>query len=451
MEDTLFPLPTEEAAATDETPAGKPRLKRANRAQVQLLPLALDDLLPAEHPARLVWELVEQLDLSALYADIRAVEGHAGQNAIDPQILMALWLYATIDGVGSARALDRLCQAHDAYRWLCGGVSVNYHTLADFRVQHGAVLQDLMIQSVASLLAEGLVELNRVALDGQRVRASAGSKSFRRRGKLEQCLEQARQQVDSLAHELEEHPDGTAKRQQAARQRAARERQQRVEKALKRMEALEKRREKDIAAKKYKEGQKQPPRASLTDPDSQVMKMADGGYRPAYNVQLGSDTHIQIIVGADVTNQGNDSGLAAPMVAAVAQDYHDQPDELLIDGGFVNLNDIEQLEGQGVEVYAPVPTPRSDKTDPYKAKRSDGPGVGAWRERMGTEAAKEIYKQRAWTAECVNAILHNRGLQSFRVHGVAKVKAVVLWFVLAHNLLRGYALRVAAACGASAG
>ncbi len=122
IEETLFPLPPD--GASEETISGKPRLKRANRAQVQFRTMDLDSSLPSEHPARLVWEFVQQFDLGPWYAEIRAVEGQAGQNAIDPAILMALWMYATLEGVGSARALDRLCKEHDAYRWICGGVTV---------------------------------------------------------------------------------------------------------------------------------------------------------------------------------------------------------------------------------------------------------------------------------------------------------------------------------------
>ena len=196
MGETLFPLPPEQAS--EETVSSKPRLKRANRAQVQFRTMDLDSSLPSEHPARLVWEFVQQLDLGPWYAEIRAVEGQAGQNAIDPAILMALWLHAILEGVGSARALDRLCKEHDAYRWICGGVTVNYHTLSDFRVNHTEYLEELLTKSVAALLVEGLVKMNRVSQEGKRVRASAGSKSFRRHKTLQHCLRDAREQVEGL-------------------------------------------------------------------------------------------------------------------------------------------------------------------------------------------------------------------------------------------------------------
>src|SRR5712692_6685955 len=153
--DMLFELPSPEALRQGPEMQAEPRLQRPNRAQLELRAVDLEGLLPADHRARVVWEFVEGLDLASLYAAIKAVEGHAGRPPIDPAILMAVWLYATVEGVGSARAIARLCEEHDAYRWLCGGVSVNYHTLADFRVGHPELLDGLLTTSVAALLAEG--------------------------------------------------------------------------------------------------------------------------------------------------------------------------------------------------------------------------------------------------------------------------------------------------------
>src|SRR4029077_7882443 len=152
------------------------RLRRPDRDQL-LPPMPLDDLLDDDHQARLVWQFVQGLDLSPLYQPIKAVEGHPGRPPADPAMLVALWLYATLEGVGSARALDYLCIQHNAFRWLCGGVSVNYHSLSDFRVEHLEFLADLFTHSVAVLREQDLVDLNRIAHDGLRVRASAGAAS----------------------------------------------------------------------------------------------------------------------------------------------------------------------------------------------------------------------------------------------------------------------------------
>ena len=394
----------------------------------------LEGLLPADHRARLVWQFVEGLDLAELYGQIRAVEGHAGRPAIDPKILLALWLYATLEGVGSARALARLCEQHDAYRWIAGGVSVNPHTLADFRVGQVEAMDRLLTQSVAALLKVGAVTLERVAQDGMRVRASAGAASFRRKKTLKRCLREAKAQVQALRQELEADPAATERRQQAARQRAAEDRKRRVEKALAVMP--------EVAQKKPAAEREEKARVSTTDPEARVMKMADGGYRPAYNAQLATDTGSQVIVGVDVTNAGSDQGQLGEMRAQLRTRYGREPDAMLVDGGFAKLEEIEVAHGAGCVVYAPPMQPRDASRDPYQPLPRDGPGVAEWRVRMGTEEAKAIYKERAATAECVNALARNRGLQRLPVRGRIKAKAILLWQALAQNLMRTFALGV---------
>jgi transposase len=393
--------------------------------------------LPEDHQARIVWDYVKSLDLSSLYEQIKAVERHAGQAAIDPRILFALWLYATLRGIGSARELDRRCdlqQGEVPFQWICGGVSVNYHTLADFRTAHVELLDQTLTASVAVLMQEGLVTLDRVAQDGMKVRASAGAASFRRRPTLEEHLAEAKAQIEALKRELNADPATANRRQQAARQRAARERADRLQKALEQMPEVE--------AKK-KSSEKEKARTSTTDTEARVMKMADGGYRPAYNVQLATDTESQVITGVAVNNSGGDQGKMAPMVQQHEERYNKTPDEMLVDGGFAKKDDITRVSPPNgkTTVYAPVQKAKKDDLDPHTPRDSDSPAVAEWRTRMATDQAKEIYKERAATAECVNAIARNRGLQQFRVRGSPKVKAVILWYVLAHNLMRAVALR----------
>lgn len=179
-----------------EQSGGTPRLRVPHRGQIEIRYASLDELLEAEHPARAIWATVCGLDLECWLGEIKAVEGNVGRNATDPRLLVALWVQATLDGIGSARELERLCSKDLAYQWLCGGVSVNHHSLSDFRGHEG--WDDLLTQIVGTLLAEGLVTMQRVAQDGMRVRASAGQASFRRRGTLEKCLEDARQQIATL-------------------------------------------------------------------------------------------------------------------------------------------------------------------------------------------------------------------------------------------------------------
>jgi transposase len=415
---------------------GQPRLRTADRDQIVFRAAPWDDLIPDDHPARLVWDYVEGLDLGPVYDRIKAVERGPGRAPIDPKILMALWLYATIDGVGSARPLDELCRTHVAYQWIVGEVSINYHTLADFRTDHVALLDDLLTHSVATLMAEGLVDLNRVAQDGMRVRASAGAASFRRRPTLEEALAQAREQVEALRQEAEEDPATTDRRRKAAQQRAARERAERVQAALDRLPELE--------AKK-KPDQKEQARCSTTDAFATVMKMPDGGFRPASNFQFATDTATQFIAGVAVETTGSDRGQLGPMVEQVEERAGKVPPEWLVAGGFAQHDQIDAVSVPevGCTVDAPVPTPKDPKVDRHVPKPGDSAAVAAWRQRMGTDQAKEISKERAATAECVNALARGRGLVCVWVRGVAKVKALALWFALAHNLLCAARLRAA--------
>jgi len=404
------------------------RVLLPNRGQMEFRASDLDSVLPAGHRARLVWAYVERQDLTRFYAGIRSVDGGVGRAAIAPEILLALWLYATLDGVGSAREVSRLIESHDAYRWLCGGVQVNHHTLSDFRKDHGEGLDELLSVSIASLMAAGVVKLRQVAQDGMRVRASAGAGSFRRQEKLEGFLSAARARVARLKSEVEADPGEAERARQAARLRAAAEREARLEKALARLPEIE--------AIKQRQGKKAlDARASMTDAEATVMKMGDGGFRPAYNPQLASDADSLVIVGVEVATVGSDQGQMAPMIEQVSARCGQAPEAWLVDGGFVGHEQIERAAEHTV-IYGPVPAPKDKAVDPHQPKATDSAAVAAWRARMGTDEAKAIYKRRAATAECVNAQARNRGLQQFRVRGLAKVKCVMLFFALAHNLMR---------------
>jgi transposase len=396
--------------------------------------MALEDLLETDHQARVVWDFCTGLDLEPLYQSIRSREGGPGRAAIDPRLCVALWLYATLEGVGSARALAGLCGDHHAFRWLCGGVSVNHHTLSDFRVGHVDLLDRLLTHSVAVLREQGLVDLNRVAHDGMRVRACAGAASFHRRPTLEDCLREAEGQVARLKEELDDDPSAPSRRHAAARERAAGERAERLRPALDRLPELQ--------AKK-KAGEKDKARASGTDPAATVMKMADGGYRPASNLEFSVETAALVIAAVEVTTSGSDAGQITPLDDQIHDRHGDYPKQALADGGSVNLEDIEAAQSppRGTRVYAPVPEPKDPEGDRHAPRPGDGEQVREWRARMGTEPAKAISRERASTVECVNAPARNRGLIRLLVRGLQKVKAVALWFAIAHNLACGMRLR----------
>lgn len=394
-------------------------------------------MVPDDHPVRGVWALVERLDLSEYYAEIAARGSNAGRPATDPKVMLALWIFANSEGIGSARLLERLCERDAPYKWICGGVPVNHHTLSDFRVKHGKKLDGLLSQTLAALMKQGLLKLKRVAQDGMKVRAHAGAGSFKRKQSLQRALKEAEQQVRRLKHELQDDPGAGNRRVAAAKERAAEARKQAVEAALSEMASIEDERA-ELAEKRPADlKRKGEARVSTTDAECRVMKMADGGFRPAYNVQLATEAASGCIVGVDVTNRGTDQPHVAPMLDDIARRTGRAPTEYLVDGGYVTADNIEVVSARGAKIYAPPPKGRKAGVDPTAPKRGDTQAVAAWRRRMGTESAKRIYIQRGAVAERTNADLRlHRGLDRLNVRGLAKVKSVVLLAALTFNVLR---------------
>lgn len=439
--DELFAnLPVQVNARAVE--AGNPRLREPVRDQVELRALDLDSLIGPAHPARTIWDYVQRLDLRSLEEAVRAREHTPGQAPVSPRLLLALWLHATSEGIGSARALARLCESHDAYRWLCGGVSVNYHGLAGFRSAHPDLLDRLLTESVATLSAAGVIDLDEVVQDGVRVRASAGAGSFRRKKRLHQELKKAKRLIEQLKQEANDDPDASNRRIRAARERAAHERGARVAAALDKLAEIEAERVRRAKTNKKEVAKQKEPRASTTDPQARIMKMADGGYRPAYNCQLGTVAQGQIVVSVDVTATGSDRGLLRPMLDRLKQRYGRRPKRHLVDGGFNKNDDTEWAAGAGVKVYGP-PTRSKHKTDPYAPRRDDGPGVAAWRRRMQSSHGKAVYKRRSM-GECINARVRQWRLSQFTVRSRAKAHAVLSLFALANNILQGRRLLLSA-------
>jgi transposase len=391
-----------------------PRVRTADR-QGLFRNFPLDDTLPADHRARLLVRLLDRLDLSAFYASIKAREHHPGRPAADPRLLFAVWVLALDQGVDSARKLDRLCKEHDAYRWILGGVSTNYHQLSDFRVQHASALREVFEQVLLKMSEEGLLSPERQAQDGTKVRASAGASSFHRRRSLRRSLQEARREAQRVKH----HPVARTRRQRA-RQRACRERTQRTREAPKERARLELQGKSDA-------------RASTTDAEARVMKMADGGFRPAYNVEFSTTTKERVIVGIATTNVGSDRGQLQPMLEHLEASGR-RPKEHLVDGGFVNFAAMEKAEEMGTRIYAPLPESHGAAED-----RDDGDGIRQWRQRMQTEEGKKIYRERASTAELMAADMKSHGL-ILRVRGLTKVLQISCWAALAHNLRRWLSL-----------
>jgi transposase len=431
-----------EAQSTGETTTtteqARVRTCKPDRAQLVMISGSLDDMVPADHPARVVWAAVEQLEMSRFYEPIKVREDSAGRSATDPRLLFALWLQAATDGIASGRQLEELCTYHAVYRWLCGGVGVNYHTLNDFRVGHRAALDEVLTQVLGRLMHAGLVSVQRVTQDGTKVRASAGADSFKRRGTLEESLAQAKAHVTELSRLAEESPAEGRSRSRANQERVAADRAARVAAALEAVEQVEATK----AQQKDKPSKHSPARASTTDAGARFMKMPDGGYRPAYNVQLAQDPQSRAIVGVAVTGDGNDRAQAEPMRRQVEQRTGQAVQEHLYDGGTLTLADVERADAAGVTVYAPVPEPKKAGQDRFEPRPDDSDAVAAWRQRMGTAAAQAVYKLRASTSEPANADLKtHRGLGRLMVRGTDKVLCVALWSALAYNLMHfGHAL-----------
>jgi transposase len=403
-----------------------------------------DDLVGANHPVRMVMAVVEKLDLERFHEPIKARAGQAGRDATDPQLLVALWLYACTRGIGSARELARLCEDSAVFRWLCGGVTVNHRLLSDFRSDHSEALDALFTQVIASLVDKEIVHVSRVSQDGVRVRVGAGASSFRREERLEQLLQEARQHVEQLRDQVESPAHAAlSARQRAARKRAAAEKLKRLDEAIAQLPDLkQKQAEAARRAGHGKRGEQirnRQPRVSTTDAEVRVMKMPNGGFNPAVNVQLATDTASRAILGVEVSNEGSDNaGLSEPMRRQVEQRTGGKVSQHLIDGGYMRTEDIEQAHLKEVELFVPPKPARNgqNRGRELEPKRGDTEAVLAWKQRMASEAGKEIYKERAATSETVNADLRSyRGLSPFTVRGLNKIRCVALWCALAYNLM----------------
>lgn len=426
-----------------------PRVLRPDRSQLYWDAIDLESQLDAEHLARVVWAFVDGLDLTPLYERIKARDAVAGRPTPDPKVLLALWLYATIEGVGSARALERLCGSHAAYRWLCGGVPVNYHGLSDFRSLDGDLLDRILSECVAGLAAEGLVELDEVAVDGTKVAANAGRSSFRQAAGLARWEAAAQARIARLKGELAGDPAAGERRRQAATERAAAAVSARAGAAKRKLAELQAEKAKRTKTHPKQEADKAEPAVSTTDPEARRMRLADGSYRAAYNLLVAVAPQAQIVLGVLATDRRHDSGLAAPMAEQLAQRYGRRPARLLFDTGLATRRDIVALAEQGTIVYAPPPPTRADaKLESLRKRawrrRCEPPALAEWRARMASAAGQLIYARRR-LIEAVHGQIKNRGLRRLMLRGLEKVRCETLLHAIAHNIRRGQALRLAAA------
>jgi hypothetical protein len=331
------------------------------------------------------------------------------------------------------------------FQWLCGGVSVNHRLLSDFRTDHEKALDQLFTQVVVSLVDQGVVKVSRISQDGVRVRVGAGAASFRSEERLQQLIAQVQQHIEELKRQLNTPAYGekSKAKQVQAEKRRAEEKLQRLNQAMEQMPDIKQRLEE--TAKKAGQGKRgekirnKKPRASTTDAEARVMKMANGGFNPAVNVQLATDAESRAIVGVQISYEGSDSAnLSTPMREEVEKRTGGKVEQHLLDGGYLSFDDIEKAHEQKVELFVPPKPARKQQNRGHELdpKPGDSEAIRAWKQRMRSEENKEIYKQRAATSETVNADLRrNRGLQQIMVRGKGKTTCVVLWCALAYNLV----------------
>jgi hypothetical protein len=321
-------------------------------------------------------------------------------------------------------------------------VNVNHRTLGEFRRDHGGLVEQLLIAHVGSLSKAGLIDLDTIAHDGVRVRASAGGASFRRRKTLESELQKSKSLVERLSKEIDEDSGGSDRRAKANRERAAKQRLERVEAALAAQKEAEALRERRLKTNKGQAQKQKEPRSSTTDAHARNMKMADGGFRPAYNVQFASDPVTGVIVAVDCETVGSDRGLAEPMAKRIEEDYGARPKAHLVDGGFTSHDDIEAADAAGTRIYCPPGKSKSGR-DPYQPGAGDSLPVAVWRTRMASEEGKRIYGLRC-RCELPHARLRNLGLDHLLVRGKEKVLTWMRWFALAMNVTTAARLERAA-------
>ena len=397
----------------------KVRTREPFRAQGVIRFEMPEDTLPEDHRAKLLWKVIETLDLTAFTSDAKAVEGGRGRPWTSLRMLLTLWLYAISVGIGSARKIERLTHSDDAFRWIVGDQSVSHSRLSKFRVVHEKALDKLFTDVLSVLLHKGLASLELVAQDGTRVRASASAPSFRREASLEACREQAALHIRAVLVEQDE-PEATEV-EKRARLRAARDYQKRVDAAI-------------AEVKELREQGKDEPRASTTDANARVMKMGDGGFRPGYNIQMATAGSPmggpRTIVGIRVTNVGSDMGSVTPMLDDIERRTSALPAVVLADANHAKHECIRAAAARGVTLLVPVPE---------RAKKPDSqtePAIAAWHERMETNEAKRLYRARASLCELPNAHLkQHQGVTQVLVRGLSKVTCVALLAGLAANVL----------------
>jgi transposase len=476
-------------------------IRFVNRQQMSWRAVDVDRLIGEDHRARAIWALVGTLDLSRFYEEIASSAEEGGRPAFDPQMLISVWVYAYSEGIGSAREVARRCEYDPAFQWLTGLQEVNYHTLADFRVEKQEELDELFTQVLAALSKEGWIGLDQVMQDGTKIRALASGRSFQHEETIRDHLERARQHMAEMG---DPHQEGLSRKAKKARQRAHQEQQQRLEKALQELEKLQEQRKAPVSAPAQK-------KVSISDAEARFMKQSDGGLAPSYNVQISADAAHGLIVDVEVSRDANDSAQLVAAVERIERRLQQRPRQIVADGGYTTSEAIEQMAERQIDFLGNLgrPLAGSGTTAPgrfplsaftyvreanryrcpegrwllpdgrrykkpgaicyrYRAKPADClpcprkaeccPGnqrdgrsvmrmqesaaMVAFRQKMATPQAQQQYRRRAQVVEFCHAWIKCKlGLRQFHLRGSLKVRAEALWACLTYNLQHWIRLR----------
>jgi transposase len=377
------------------------------------------------------------MDTSVCFEEIYSFDGAVGRSRTDPKILFTLWIYTILDGNCSARKLEELCGNHDVYKWICGGISVNRTSLAEFRSQNPRKFDELLTSCLAVMVKFGLINDADFSQDGTKIKANAGYNSFHREDTLKKTEAKLMDYISQLKIERKKNPSVYEKRKMAE----AVEKQNRVRAALRNLEETRCLRINNGIKNSDKptEDELLKVRASITDPDVRKMKMGDGGFRLAYNVQFATGLDSRVIYGVHVV-QTLDPGTPPTVMAQVSERLKkinlSAIKNWIADCAYSAKIDIETAALLFPNCCYYAPPKLKAGLDPTKENKKDGEAVKKWRKMINSETIKEIYRKRCSTAEFSNMHAKNQSLNEFSVRGVVKVKGMALLHAIAQNCSR---------------
>ncbi len=410
----------------------KQKLYEARRNVTSLEVVDWDGLIDRDHMARRILKVLDQLNLSTLYAKVNSKKDHQGRPAIDAKIILALWLYAYMQGISSSRVLAEYCKWEPGFRWILGhGLSIKHVVLSEFRKQLGEDLNDILTQVVSLMVASGIVDLDEVILDGTKLKANAGRSSFHTEKGLQTLQKEVAEKLNNL------NSEGNKQRQQAVLQK----KRERIEKGLAQVPAIQ---QACIeAAKHQKKGTRavKEAKASSTDPDARKMRFPDGSSGPGYNPQVMTTPKSGIIVDVKVTQERNDSNLMSPMLDSFKSRYGKHPKRILADTQYGVIKDVEEALENKIDLYCPIRKGRKNSKEESKKrlerKRSkESQELKDWRAKMETEEAKIVRRRRSQTEKVHGWMKSKMTHCQLKLRGLIGVQTEILLFAIGYNLKR---------------